>query len=136
LPKLSLFRLKPHGNAWRKADARSVGDGYQFVVGLSRIFHPSFIRSLRFCSTSASMEERRTKPRRRVLKAGMIEFDGSTVDCTIRNISPIGAALDVASPVGIPHEITLNVVTRHERQNCHVVWRKQKRIGVAFGDQD
>jgi hypothetical protein len=38
------------------------------------------------------MEERRAKPRQRVLKAGTIEFDGSSVDCTIRNMSPIGGA--------------------------------------------
>jgi hypothetical protein len=82
------------------------------------------------------MEERRTKPRRRVLKAGTIEFQGASVDCTIRNMSPIGAALDVASPVGIPHEITLNIVSRDERQNGHIVWRNQKRIGVAFADQN
>ena len=63
-----------------------------------------------------------------------IEFDGGSVDCTIRNMSPIGAALEVATPVGIPHEITLNIVSRRERQHCHIVWRKEKRIGVAFAD--
>jgi PilZ domain len=78
------------------------------------------------------MDERRAKYRQRVFKAATIEFGGSGVDCTIRNISPIGAALDVASPVGIPHKITLNIVSRHERQNCHIVWRKEKRIGVIF----
>jgi PilZ domain len=78
------------------------------------------------------MEDRRARPRQRVFKAGTIEFDGSGVDCTIRNMSATGAALDVVSPVGIPHEITLNVVSRHERQNCRIVWRKEKRIGVIF----
>ena len=49
------------------------------------------------------------------LKPGTIEFDGSGgVDCTIRNISPDGATLDVASPIGIPHEITLNIASSHE----------------------
>jgi hypothetical protein len=47
------------------------------------------------------MNERRAAKRQRVFKAGTIEFDDSGVDCTIRNMSPIGAALDVASPVGI-----------------------------------
>ena len=79
------------------------------------------------------MEERRAKPRRRTLKAGTIEFDGGSIDCTIRNMSPTGAALDVASPVGIPREITLNIMSSHERQACHIVWRKEKRIGVVFG---
>jgi hypothetical protein len=80
------------------------------------------------------VDERRAKPRQRVLKAGTIEFEGSSVDCTIRNISPIGAALDVASPIGIPHEITLSIVSRHERRKCHIVWRKEKRVGVAFAN--
>jgi PilZ domain len=78
------------------------------------------------------MEERRAKPRQRILKAGTIEFDGGSIDCTIRNMSPTGAALEVASPVGIPSEITLNIVSSRERQNCHIVWRKEKRIGVVF----
>jgi K+-transporting ATPase c subunit len=78
------------------------------------------------------MEDRRAKHRQRVFKAGTIEFDGSGVDCTIRNMSATGAALDVASPIGIPHEIILNVVNRHERQSCRIVWRKEKRIGVVF----
>jgi hypothetical protein len=80
------------------------------------------------------MEERRAQPRQRILKAGTIEFDGGSIDCTIRNMSPTGAALDVASPVGIPREITLNIVSSHERQNCQIVWRKEKRIGVVFAD--
>ena len=78
------------------------------------------------------MNERRAAPRHRVFKAGTIEFDGVGIDCTIRNISPVGAALEVASPVGIPHEVTLNIVTRQERQHCYVIWRKEKRIGVTF----
>jgi hypothetical protein len=32
----------------------------------------------------------------------LIEFDGCGVDCTIRNMSEAGAALDVVSPVGMP----------------------------------
>ena len=78
------------------------------------------------------MEERRAKPRQRVFKAGTIEFEGSGIDCTIRNVSPDGATLEVASPIGIPHEITLNLASSRERQSCHVVWRKEKGIGVVF----
>src|SRR5665811_2525279 len=44
------------------------------------------------------MEERRAAPRQRVFKAGTIEFDGAAIDCTVRNISDLGAGLDVASP--------------------------------------
>ena len=78
------------------------------------------------------MNEHRTVSRHRVLKAGTIEFGGSGIDCTVRNISPRGAALDVASPFGIPDTFELSIPTEHGRHPCRVIWRKQKRIGVVF----
>jgi hypothetical protein len=68
--------------------------------------------------------------RHRVLKAGSIQFGSGSIDCTVRNISNTGAALDVTSPLGIPTEFTL--VTDGNHLLCRVVWRKEKRIGVAF----
>ena len=53
------------------------------------------------------MDERRDKARHRVLKAGTIEFGGGAIDCTVRNFSGAGAALDVTSPIGIPERFTL-----------------------------
>jgi hypothetical protein len=70
--------------------------------------------------------------RHRVFKAGTIEFGGASVDCTIRNMSVAGAALDVTAPVGIPHEVMLNILTPQVRQPCRIVWQKENRIGVAF----
>jgi hypothetical protein len=78
------------------------------------------------------MNERRAIPRQRVFKAGTIEFDGCDVDCTVRNMSATGAALDVGSSVGIPHEVTLRIMSGHVNQPCYIVWRKEKRIGVVF----
>jgi hypothetical protein len=57
------------------------------------------------------MEGNRIAPRRRVLKAGSIEFGGGAIDCTIRNISETGAALEVVSPLYIPDRFTLVVHT-------------------------
>jgi hypothetical protein len=76
------------------------------------------------------MDDKRTAPRHRVLKAGTIEFNGGAIDCMVRNRSSTGAALDVTSPIGIPKHFTL--VADGLRLPCHVVWRKEKRIGVAF----
>ena len=78
------------------------------------------------------MDDRRLEPRLRTYKAGTIEFDGAGIDCTVRNMSATGAFLEVPSPVGIPHEITLNVPTRQLRRHGYIVWRKEKRIGVIF----
>jgi len=50
----------------------------------------------------------------------------------VRNLSKAGAALDVGSPVGIPSAFTLMIDGEDAGKPCHVVWRKAKRIGVAF----
>jgi hypothetical protein len=79
------------------------------------------------------MTEHRAVPRHRVLKGGTITFNGSAViSCTVRNMSKAGAALDVGSPVGIPPAFTLVIDGDHVAKPCHIVWRKEKRIGVAF----
>lgn len=77
------------------------------------------------------MDEHRIAPRHRVLKAGTIEFGGGAIDCTARNLSETGAALEVTSPLGIPDRFTLILADGLHRP-CHVVWRKEKRIGVIF----
>ena len=78
------------------------------------------------------MVEKRTTHRNRVFKGGTIEFGGSAIDCTIRNVSNNGAALDVASPVGIPEKFTLVLPSDGLTFRCRVVWRKERRIGVVF----
>jgi hypothetical protein len=82
------------------------------------------------------MQERRAIPRHRVFKAGSIEFDGASLDCTIRNLSPAGAALDVESSAGFPHEITLNIASRHTRRPAFVVWRRERRVGIMFAQDN
>jgi hypothetical protein len=76
--------------------------------------------------------EQRAAHRRRLLKAGSIEFDGTGVDCTVRNISVSGAGVEVVDPVGIPHEVTLRILTEDIHQHCYIVWRKEKRMGLMF----
>ncbi len=78
------------------------------------------------------MVEKRANPRHRVLKAGTIEFGGGVIDCTVRNLSKAGAALDVTSPVGIPDKFTLVIPSDGQRFACRIIYRKEKRIGVAF----
>ena len=78
------------------------------------------------------MNRPRFAPRRRTLKAGTIEFSGGGIDCTVRNISETGAALEVVSPLFIPDRFTLFVPSDQFKRPCHVVWRKEKRIGIAF----
>jgi PilZ domain len=76
------------------------------------------------------MNEHRIASRHRVLKSGTIEFGGGTIDCTVRNLSETGAALEVTSPIGIPPKF--NLMVDGTRRPCRVVWRKVKRIGITF----
>jgi hypothetical protein len=87
---------------------------------------------LEFCAYFDTMECHRIAQRRRILKAGSIEFGGGAIDCTVRNVSETGAALEVVTPLFIPDRFTLSVQTEQMRRPCHVVWRKEKKIGVAF----
>lgn len=87
-------------------------------------------------STEDVMDERRKVQRHRTLKAGSITFnrDGG-VDCRVRNLSPVGACLEVASQLGIPDEFVLVVEIDHVKSPCHVIWRTATRLGVAFDTQ-
>jgi hypothetical protein len=78
------------------------------------------------------MVETRRATRHRVLKAGTIEFGGGAIDCTVRNLSSSGAALEVASQLGIPETFTLVVSGDALHLPCHIAWRNKSRIGVTF----
>jgi hypothetical protein len=78
------------------------------------------------------MVETRRAPRHRVLKGGTIDFGGDTIDCTVRNLSTTGAAIEVPDQTGIPGNFTLVVPGDGLRLPCRVVWRRGYRIGVTF----
>jgi len=60
---------------------------------------------------------------------------GTTIDCTMRDLSDIGACLMVTSPTGIPNEFELVPDRDKVPRHCRVVWRAANRIGVAFANQ-
>ena len=78
------------------------------------------------------MNEHRIAPRRRMFKAGTIEFGGGGMECTVKNLSDTGAALEILSPLYVPDRFTLFVPSDQFRRRCHVVWRKERRVGIAF----
>jgi len=80
----------------------------------------------------AVLDNNRAAQRHRILKAGSIAFAGGAIDCLVRNISDTGAALEVASPVGIPDTFTLMISGDEAGHPCRVAWRRENRIGVAF----
>jgi len=67
-----------------------------------------------------------------ILKVGTISFDGSEIDCLVRKMSGYGANLEVESQIGIPNSFDLVIDTEQSNHHCHVIWRKARRIGIAF----
>jgi len=47
-------------------------------------------------------------------------------------MSSYGANLEVESQIGIPNSFDLVIDTEHSNYHCCVVWRKARRIGIAF----
>jgi len=78
------------------------------------------------------MDEHRTAPRHRVLKAGTIEFSGESLPCTVRNLSAAGASVEINSPLWFPDRFVLVVASEGWRKPCRVVRRQDKRIGIVF----
>ena len=78
------------------------------------------------------LPHRRKAPRRRVLKTGSIEFGDTAIECTVRNMSAMGAAIEVVTPLFIPDRFTLFIQSEQSRQTCRIVWRTGRRMGVAF----
>src|SRR4029453_2057896 len=78
------------------------------------------------------MKDRRTAPRKRVLKSASIVLSDKApkLDCTVKNISETGAMLQVSTTLGIP--ASFDIVLEGARRHCHSVWRTDTRIGVTF----
>ena len=67
-----------------------------------------------------------------MFKAGKIVVNQgvSVIDCSVRNISEIGAMLTVQNAVTVPREFELRWDDNVKR--CTVVWRKMDRLGIRF----
>jgi len=79
------------------------------------------------------MNERRLAQRRRALKSAHIILSDHApkLPCTLRNVSEIGALLEVSTTFGIPE--SFDVIIDGERKPCRSVWRTETKIGIAFG---
>jgi hypothetical protein len=78
--------------------------------------------------------EKRRESRARTLRAARIVFNQrrSVIDCTVRNLSTVGACLNVASTLGIPENFEVLFDVDTVPRPCHMVWHKEKQIGIEF----
>lgn len=70
--------------------------------------------------------------RRKVFKAGIVSFGGTTISCTVRSLSFSRALLEIKGPAGIPKKFTLVIAADKFRRACRVIWMTEKRLGVIF----
>ena len=49
-----------------------------------------------------------------------ISFDGSGIDCLVRNMSDEGANLEVESQIGIPNSFDLVIDSEHSNHQCRL----------------
>ena len=83
------------------------------------------------------MGERRANPRQRRLNVAKIVFNNnaSVIDCVVRDVSPEGAQLLVASSIGIPDSFDLRIARNDAHHPSKVAWKSNDRIGVIFLDR-
>ena len=53
--------------------------------------------------------DQRAAPRRRALKGAKIVFNGSVLDCMVRNVSERGARVSLPSPTPLPDRVALHM---------------------------
>jgi hypothetical protein len=82
------------------------------------------------------MIERRKETRLKSLLGGRIGFSRrqSTMDCTVRNISPHGALVVFPHTSLTPTEFTLHIPHRGETHSAKVAWRHHDRAGVTLSN--
>jgi len=74
------------------------------------------------------VENKRVAARRRVLKTGYIVISDKApkLECTVRNVSETGAALQVSTTIGIP--TSFDAIIDGVRRHCRSVWRDAQYI--------
>ena len=79
------------------------------------------------------MEEKRKFPRTEINEPAYVSSGGSVMRCTVRNISPEGAAIDVDEPAFVPARVRLVMANdRSIVHECRVAWIQKNRIGLSF----
>jgi hypothetical protein len=79
------------------------------------------------------MQECRTIQRTQVLVvARIILEDSSVVDCAVRDLTSIGAGIEIPDIGELPKTFALTFDAGHSLRPCRLVWREVNRMGVEF----
>ncbi len=82
------------------------------------------------------MPEMRQAERIRSFLRAQIIFNNrmSTIDCTIKNISPTGARVALSDTLAVPTEFEIDIPQKGRSYRARLVWRDKEAIGVEFID--
>jgi len=82
-----------------------------------------------------AMQDKRQPRRTRVFKCAKIILNKRSplFDCTVFNLTNVGACLCFQSTAGIPDSFDLTFDSARSIRQCHVIWRTESKIGVSFG---
>jgi len=80
------------------------------------------------------LTERRTQTRLRVFLKGRIHFNNgaSSLDCLVRDMSPIGARLMMSETATLPEKFDLFIPQKERTYKATLRWRREEGIGVTF----
>jgi len=80
------------------------------------------------------MAERRKAARSRTLLGGVIAFNRrkSSMDCQVRNFSPVGARLTFTNTAVIPNQFDLTIAHKERSFRARMAWRGFDEAGVEF----
>jgi hypothetical protein len=73
-----------------------------------------------------------SKGNRLTVQPGQILTDGAPMRCKVRHLTPRSATIQTLDAPLVPVAFGLRVPGLDIEANCRVVWRDQRRIGVAF----
>ena len=83
-------------------------------------------------SNSKPMTNQRKASRRRILKSGTIILGKKAhIPCSVRDLSEIGACLEVPATFEIPSTFLFGMSGQPPR-TCKVIWRNDTQLGVQF----
>ncbi|MDN5929069.1 MAG: PilZ domain-containing protein [Hyphomicrobiales bacterium] len=82
----------------------------------------------------ADHAERRSQPRRRVLKGAIIRFNKGygAFECVVRNLSESGAKLTFGETSAIPVAFDLKIAGDEQVRPARIRWRSPDSVGVSF----
>jgi hypothetical protein len=78
------------------------------------------------------VDDRRKHSRYELEEPAYISSGGACWSCIVLNLSPDGAAIQLADPTVVPDKFVLMIARDRRTFNCRFAWSQHNRIGVSF----